>query len=644
MFVVKRSHHNPVLVPSHEHYFEAFATFNLSPIKQGRTLCGLYRAMSLPDSLQTPSQISVIGRAESRDGTHFEKRTAFITPAELWEKFGCEDPRVTFFEGTYYTFYTALSEYPFAASGIKVAVALSRDLKKVHERHLVTPFNAKAMALFPERINGKITAIFTAHTDSPPAKISIVQCDKIEELWSPAFWENWHKNIDAQTIDPRRTAYDHAEVGAVPIKTKYGWLLVYSHIQNYFPSPEGFERVFGIEALLLDLNDPRKIIGRTKGPLLAPEEPYELAGYVPNVIFPSGAIVEKDTLTIYYGAADTTVCKARVNLSDLVSSIAPETIEQFQFSRFSGNPIIKPDPTHAWEAKAAFNPATVTLRGNIYLLYRALSNDNTSTIGYAVTSDAVTLDERLPEPVYVPREPFEIKKIPDANSGCEDPRLTHIGNRLYMCYTAFDGIGPARVAVTSIAVRDFLSRRFVWDTPFLLTPAGVDDKDACILPKKIKGKYFILHRIGTDICADYLDSLDFKKGAMVKKCIKVLGPRVGNWDNAKVGITAPPIETKKGWLLLYHAISRNHHTYRVGAALLDLKDPTVVLSRSNEPVFEPQEEYEKVGVVNNVVFPCGAVVREGLLYIYYGGADKVVGVAHMKLSVLLKVLEHGRKF
>src|SRR3989344_5621774 len=159
MFVVKRSHHNPILTPNKDHYWEAFATFNMSVVKRGGIFYGVYRAISAPDKLRTPEQISVIGIGQSQDGTHFEKRRQFITPQEEWEKFGCEDPHITFFEGRYYIFYTALGGYPFSAENIKIAVAISKDLKEVDERHLVTPFNAKAAALFPERINGKVTLI-----------------------------------------------------------------------------------------------------------------------------------------------------------------------------------------------------------------------------------------------------------------------------------------------------------------------------------------------------------------------------------------------------------------------------------------------------------------------------------------------------
>ncbi|MEJ0001756.1 MAG: hypothetical protein WDN09_01035 [bacterium] len=138
------------------------------PVKVGTTIYGLYRAISAVDPIRNPHQISTIGIARSKDGIHWKDRQIFIGPEEEWDQFGCEDPRVTFFEGKYYIFYTALSKYPLGPEGIKVAVAISKDMKKVDERHFVTPFNAKAMALFPERVNGKIVVIFSAHTDSPP--------------------------------------------------------------------------------------------------------------------------------------------------------------------------------------------------------------------------------------------------------------------------------------------------------------------------------------------------------------------------------------------------------------------------------------------------------------------------------------------
>ena len=641
MYVVKRSHHNPILTPYRDHYWESFATFNMSVVLRNKIFYGVYRAIGAPDVLRKPEQISIIGLGSSKDKVHFEKCAPFILPEEDWEKYGCEDPRITFFEGQYYIFYTALSKYPFEASGIKVAVAISKDFKKVNERHLVTPFNAKAMTLFPERIGGKITVLLSVNTDMPPAKIAVAQMDKIEELWNPKFWEKWYSNLDEHVIDLKRSSLDHTEVGATPIKTPHGWFFLYSYIQNYFAGGNE-NRIFGIEAALLDLKNPLKIIGRTEGPILVPREPYELLGHVPNIVFPSGAILEKDTLSFYYGAADTTVCMAHVNITDLISTMRPETAPMWHFRRSPKNPIIMPNKAHPFEAKATFNPATLRIKNITHILYRALSEDNTSSIGYASSKDGIFINERQASPAYIPRENFELKKVAGGNSGCEDPRLTKIGKDIYMCYTAFDGIGPARVAVTSITEKNFLSKNWQWEKPIIITPAGFDDKDTCIFPEKINGKYFILHRVGNEMCGDYLKSLNFKTET-VKKCIRVIGPRINTWDSEKVGISAPPLKTKYGWLLLYHGISKHSHTYRIGAVLLDLKDPTTVISRTSDPIFEPKESYEKIGIVNNVVFPCGMVERDGLLYIYYGGADTVVGVATIELDIVLRALTRDVK-
>jgi predicted GH43/DUF377 family glycosyl hydrolase len=476
----------------------------------------------------------------------------------------------------------------------------------------------------------------------PPSKIAIAQVNKIEELWDPLFWEKWYENLNDYVVDFKRSTFDHTEVGATPIKTPHGWFFVYSYIQNYFPGGSGGDRIFGIEAVLLDLKNPFKITGRTEGPILVPRESYELIGHVPNIVFPSGAILEKDTLYVYYGAADTTTCMAHVNITDLISTMRPKTSARWHFQRSSKNPIIVPDKTHPFEAQATFNPAALRIKNTTHILYRALSVDNTSTVGYASSRDGVTIDERDTSPIYVPREGFELKKIEGGNSGCEDPRLTKVGKNIYMCYTAFDGIGPPRVAVSSITEKNFLLKNWEWEKPILITPAGFDDKDTCIFPEKINGKYFILHRVGNEMCGDYLKSLSFKT-EIVKKCIRIIGPRINTWDGEKVGISAPPIKTKYGWLLLYHGISKHSHTYRVGAVLLDLKDPTTVISRTSDPIFEPQEKYEKFGVINNVVFPCGMVEKKGLLYIYYGGADTVVGVATIEMNIILKALTRDIK-
>ena len=172
--------------------------------------------------------------------------------------------------------------------------------------------------------------------------------------------------------------------------------------------------------------------------------------------------------------------------------------------------------------------------------------------------------------------------------------------------------------------------------PTLISPPGIDDKDACLFPEKIGGKYVILHRIQPSIDINRFDDLNFVSGRYLTHNPFVF-PRKGMWDSAKVGISSVPLKTEKGWVLLYHGVSADDNRYRIGVLLLDGKDPEKILARSRYPLFEPEEPYEKDGIVPNVVFPCGSVIKSNTLFIYYGGADKVVGVATMSMK---KLFEH----
>ena len=495
MFVVRKSTHNPLLKPVLDHSWESFAAFNWCPIQDKNKIHALYRAESDTQYVHKKElRISSVGHVQSKDGHHYEKRKQFIFPEYEWEQFGCEDPRVTKIDDTYYIFYTALSVFPFAAEGIKIAVATTKDFKKIISKHLVTPFNAKAMVLFPEKINGKYVAMLSAHTDAPPVITALAEFDSLEEIWSPAYWEKWHREIESHRIVLRRGESDHVEIGSAPIKTKDGWLLIYSHIQNYFSD----NKIFGIEALLLDLKDPTKVVARTSGPLLVPEETYEEFGQVPNVIFPSGAFVAGKKLFIYYGATDTTCCRASVNLEDLLRSIKRQPV----FTRSQQNPILLPLENHAWENKAVFNPAAVELKGKIYIVYRAMGSEDTSVMGLAISKNGKDILERLEGPIYGPREAFEMKSHP-GNSGCEDPRLTQIEDTLHLFYTAYDGVNPPVVAAASISLKDFAKRQWQnWTQPTIITPVGIDNKDACLFPEKIKGRHFVFHRAHNHICLD----------------------------------------------------------------------------------------------------------------------------------------------
>lgn len=630
MLSLKRFEENPILTPVKQHDFEQRASFNPCVLQDEKITHIFYRALSENRSYFGRNMgLSTIGHATSMDGIHFQDRTLLIKPELEWERFGCEDPRVTKIDDKYYIFYTALSEFPPVPSGIKIGVAVSSDLKNF-EKHQVTHFNSKAMVLFPRKINGKLMAILTINTDMPPAKIAVADFDNESQIWSKDYWDKWALSIDLNTLPLQRTKNDHIEVGAVPVETEYGWIFIYSYITNYFSPPA----TFGIEAVLMDANDPLRVIGRTSQPLLTPQADYELHGDIQNVIFPTGAMLDGDDFMVYYGAADTTACMASCKIELLIKQMLPKKPVLVQkLERFEDNPIIEPIPTNYWESKATFNPGAFHWGGKVHFLYRAMSQDNTSVFGYASSLDGFHIDKRLDKPVYIPREEFEQKSQP-GNSGCEDPRITKIGDTLYICYTAYNGNTPPRVALTSISIDDFLSKRWNFSTPILISLPNVSDKDACIFPEKIKGKYMILHRIEPNIWIDFVDDLKFEGNKLLDGNI-FASPTPDKWDSDKIGIAGPPLETSKGWLLIYHGISKQDHKYRLGAMLLDLDNPTDIIARTDSFILEPQLTYEKTGIVGNAVFSCGSAIVQNTLFVYYGAADRVIGVATANLDDFL---------
>ncbi len=639
MIRAKRYQGNPILTPREERDWEAVAVFNGSVVKKKDKYHLVYRAISSPQRyFQENIELSSIGYATSSDGIIFEDRKLFITPEYKWEQFGCEDPRVTRLGDKYFIFYTALSDYPHTPLGIKVGVAITKDFSEVEEKYQVTHFNSKAMTLFPEKINGKIGAILTVGTDKPPARMALAFFDKEEQIWSEEYWTNWLPSLEEHSIHLQQEGNDHVEVGASPIKTEDGWLLVYCHIKNYFSPPP----VFGIEAVLLDLKDPSKVLGRTNRPLLVPKEEYERFGKVPDVIFPSGALIEKEILKIYYGAADTVLCLAQLEVEDLLKEISPlkrkkvtnKNTKKIKLERYSKNPILKPISEHDWESKYVFNPAAIYEAGKVHIIYRAMGKDDTSVLGYAASDDGVKIEERLSDPIYTPRESFE-KKLKLGYSGCEDPRITKIDDKFYMCYTAYDGENPTKIALSSISVVDFLEKRWNWSKPIIISDPERNDKNACVLSEKIRGKYVFFHRIGGCIWIDFVNNLHFDKENWLGGKL-LLCPDSKRWDSEKVGIAGPPIKTKEGWLLIFHALSKHDKKYRLGAALLDLKNPDKIISKLDYPILEPEAEYEKKGVRHNTVFSCGSVVIKNTLFVYYGAADQVTCVASVDLDKLLK--------
>ena len=267
-----------------------------------------------------------------------------------------------------------------------------------------------------------------------------------------------------------------------------------------------------------------------------------------------------------------------------------------------------------------------------HILYRAVDERNISTLGYATSRDGETLLERTTEPVFAPSEPWE-------ELGCEDPRITCFEGTFYIFYTAYSRRGPR---IASASTSDFRSY-----TRYGIVGPDHDDKDCALFSERIGGEVAAAHRIEPNIELAFFDrvkKLDrFPRHPNSERYLKRIEANVilkpeRKWEAQKVGTGPPPIRTNAGWLMIYHGVDSNT-VYRAGAALLDLENPCRVIARTTEPILEPEEDYERVGVVPNVVFPEGAVVVNDLLRIYYGGADRVCCTASVPLKLLMENLE-----
>lgn len=343
--------------------------------------------------------------------------------------------------------------------------------------------------------------------------------------------------------------------------------------------------------------------------------------------------------------------KLKKNISLKRTPIVPkQLIHTTKLERHSRNPIIEPT-CYPWESKATFNPSAFLDDGIIHIIYRAVGESDISVLGYASTYDGVTIEERPTYCIYqryqsapVIRSGPSIEYISGGgwSGGCEDPRVTLIGDTLYMLYTAFDGWGSVRIALTSILLSDFKKKKWHWKKPVLISPPGEINKNWVLFPEKINGKFAILHSFYPKIRIDYFDSLDELDGT---RFIKSNNTRpidyTRTWDSWFRGVGPAPLKIKEGWLVVYHAM--DHHNpdrYRMGVLILDEKDPTKILYRSSKPILEPEHVYENEGHKWGVIYACGAVIKEGILMVYYGGADTCVCVAQIALDELLNGLKN----
>ncbi len=273
------------------------------------------------------------------------------------------------------------------------------------------------------------------------------------------------------------------------------------------------------------------------------------------------------------------------------------------------------------------NPSVIHHGGLFHMWYRAQGVDRVSRIGYAVSLDGVRWN-RLRQPVLEPEGGLDMH-------GVEDPRVTELDGTFYMGYTAYGADGQSENTTTPMFARS--DNLITWDRIGPLV-RGEDNKDHFLLPRQLGGRYVAFHRRPPSIwIATSEDLVHWPEEDMRV----ILSPRSDNsWDSKRIGGNGPPIATEYGWVTLYHGYDEQR-VYRIGVCLLDLENLAIVINRPQEPILQPEEEWEAHGDVPNVVFSAANPVVDGIVYVYYGAADHVIGLATAPLDDLIEFARFG---
>ena len=308
MLQLDRSKVNPILVPDESNWWESKAVFNCSVLNDGKTIHMLYRAIG-----EYSNYVSRIGYASSNDGLSFIRRKEVaICPEVDYENYGMEDPRLMTIEDETYVTYVVLSNYVKNNPSISTALAKTDNFTNYKRLGIITIPGSedKDVVLFP-KFNGEGTFQSYMMLHRPSTWVGPEYNTERPSIWIAEgdSINNFKKH--SPLVKPEQS-WEALKTGAgvPPIKTEKGWLVIYHGVSA--------EHVYSAGALLLDIKEPRKILGRTKTPLLTPEEDYEIKGDVNNVVFPTGACILDNKLLVYYGAADKVCCVATVELREIL--------------------------------------------------------------------------------------------------------------------------------------------------------------------------------------------------------------------------------------------------------------------------------------------------------------------------------------
>jgi len=292
--------------------------------------------------------------------------------------------------------------------------------------------------------------------------------------------------------------------------------------------------------------------------------------------------------------------------------------------RLSDTPVIAPRG-NGWESAGTFNPAVVVRGDKIVMLYRAQDKPGTSRLGYAESADGIHFTRR-DAPVLGPTEEYE------KDGGVEDPRLVQFGDTFYLTYTGYNKKDAQLCLATST---DLIH----WDRKGVIMPANKGNwnvkwtKSGAIVPGKIGGKYW-MYFLGTS--ADNKDQAGLASSPDLLHWteatpVPALPARPGHFDSRVAEPGPAPIVTSQGIFLIYNGAD-DKLVYRTGIAIFDRNDPRKLIWRTDDPVFFPEKNWEKVGQVPNVVFVEGIVQQRDRYLFYYGGADTYVGVAEAPIN------------